>query len=136
MTGEMTEQTMEERANGVNSGGESTGADDLVWIDACLTDDLPAGEMRALESDPPVAVYNVEGEFFSTADTCTHMKSSLNEGYLDGDQVECALHMATFCVRSGKATSLPATLPLRTFDTRVAGNQLQVSVPRAWVSEG
>jgi nitrite reductase/ring-hydroxylating ferredoxin subunit len=108
-------------------------AEELTWLDVCAVDDLPDGEMTALETDPPVAVYNVDGEFFSTANTCTHMKSALTDGYLDGDQVECVLHMATFCVRNGRATSLPATVPLRTFEVRVEEDTLQVRVPAAWV---
>ncbi|MCR1784992.1 non-heme iron oxygenase ferredoxin subunit [Nocardioides carbamazepini] len=89
--------------------------------------------MTAINTEPPVAVYNVDGEFFSTADTCTHMKSSLTEGYLDGDQVECALHMATFCVRDGRATALPATVPLRTFEVKIEDNTLKVRLPASWV---
>lgn len=107
-----------------------------TWVTACARDDLPPEEMMAVETTPSVAVYNVDGDFFATVDTCSHMESSLTEGYLDGDQVECVLHMATFCVRDGRATSLPATKPLRTFDVRVdEEDNVQVKVPAAWVEQ-
>ena len=71
--------------------------------------DLAPGEARRIEGDhPPVAVYNVDGEYFALDDTCTHEKFALTEGWIDGDVVECALHMAKFCIRTGKALCLPA----------------------------
>lgn len=103
----------------------------MQWIDVCDSGDLPDGEMTSVETTPPVAVYSVEGEFFATARTCTHMLSALTDGYLDGDQVECILHMASFCVRDGRALSLPATEPLQTYATRVVDGVVQVSVSAA-----
>lgn len=78
---------------------------------------------------PPVAVYNVDGTFFATADTCSHELSSLGEdGYLDGDQVECAWHFAKFCVRTGQALTLPATKPIATYPVEVDNGEVYVVV--------
>jgi 3-phenylpropionate/trans-cinnamate dioxygenase ferredoxin component len=81
-----------------------------VRIRACTVDELPdPGEARRVEGDhAPVALYNVDGEFFALDDTCTHEKFPLTDGWIDGDVVECALHMAKFCIRTGKALCLPA----------------------------
>ena len=97
-------------------------------IRACSTSEMADGDMRRLETSPPIAIYRVGDEFFATAATCTHMESCLTEGYLDGDVVECALHAATFCVRTGKALSLPATEPLQTFEVAVQGEDVLVRV--------
>jgi nitrite reductase/ring-hydroxylating ferredoxin subunit len=59
-----------------------------------------------------VAVWNVHGTFYATDDTCTHEKYSLADGYMDGFEVECALHWAKFDVRTGAALTLPATRDL------------------------
>ena len=78
-------------------------------IRACRVDELKPGEARRIEGDhPPMAVYNVDGDFYALDDTCTHEKFPLTEGWIDGDVVECALHMAKFCIRTGKALCLPA----------------------------
>jgi 3-phenylpropionate/trans-cinnamate dioxygenase ferredoxin component len=100
----------------------------MAWVRACGVDDIAPGEAMRLDVVPPVAVFNVDGELFATADTCTHAESSLSEGYIDGDQVECVFHFAKFCVRTGKALTLPATQPLATFPVRVADGEVQVEL--------
>lgn len=95
----------------------------------CRVEELPDGEMCRVDCDPPVAVYNVDGEFHATADTCTHMESSLTEdGYLDGDVVECGWHMAKFCVRTGNPLMLPATEALPTYPVEVVDGHVFVDV--------
>ncbi|CAI7978357.1 putative 3-phenylpropionate/cinnamate dioxygenase ferredoxin subunit [Frankia sp. Hr75.2] len=98
----------------------------MGWERACAADDLPPGEVLRLDVDPPIAVYNVDGEFYATADTCSHAESSLAEGYLEGDTIECVWHFARFCVRNGKALSLPATVDLRTYAVRLEDGDVLV----------
>ncbi|MGE0304433.1 MAG: non-heme iron oxygenase ferredoxin subunit [Acidimicrobiia bacterium] len=98
-------------------------------VRACDLSELKPGEIRQAADDPRIAVYNVDGEIFATADLCTHDRSSLSqEGYLDGDQVECGWHMAKFCVRDGAVTAPPATEPLDTYRVCVDGADVYVVV--------
>ena len=100
----------------------------MAWVRACSIDELPPGEAVRVDTDPPVAVFNVDGKFFATSDTCTHEESSLAEGYLVGDRVECVLHFAKFCVRDGKALSPPARGNLQTFVVRTDDDAVFVDV--------
>jgi 3-phenylpropionate/trans-cinnamate dioxygenase ferredoxin subunit len=43
-----------------------------------------------------------------------------------GDQITCALHGARFDLASGTPKALPAVLPVRTFECRVEGDEVQV----------
>jgi nitrite reductase/ring-hydroxylating ferredoxin subunit len=88
-------------------------------IRVCAVADLAPGEAVQVEHDPPIAVFNVDGEFFATADTCTHEQTSLADGYIDGDRVECSWHFAKFCIRTGAALSLPATVALKTYAVEI-----------------
>ena len=91
--------------------------------------DIPPGEMKAFEVDgEPVAIYNVDGEFYATCDTCSHEESSLAEGWLDDDVVTCAAHGAEFNVRSGEVLSLPASEPIATYPVRIEGDEIYVAV--------
>jgi nitrite reductase/ring-hydroxylating ferredoxin subunit len=101
----------------------------MSWVRAGDVKDIEPGEAVVIKTDPPVAVFNVDGEFLATADTCTHAESSLADGYVEGDQVECAWHMAKFCLRTGAALTLPATDPLDTYRTEVRDDQVFVDVP-------
>ncbi|HEV3311077.1 MAG TPA: Rieske 2Fe-2S domain-containing protein, partial [Chloroflexota bacterium] len=59
--------------------------------------DIRAGEARAFELDGKlIAIYNVDGEFFATADTCPHEEYSLAEGFLEDHLIECPKHGSQF----------------------------------------
>src|SRR3546814_19413203 len=47
---------------------------------------IPAGAFPAL------AVYNVDGQIYVTANTCTHGNAQLTAGYQDGATNECPYH--------------------------------------------
>ena len=96
------------------------------WVRACRTDEIAPGGAIAVPSVPPIAVFNIDGEFFATDGMCSHQEYSLIEGYIDGDVVECALHFSRFNVRSGKALTPPACSPLRTYEVHVSGNGVYV----------
>jgi len=86
----------------------------MTWVRACAASDVADGEAVVVERAPlpPIAVFNIDGEFFATDDTCTHDSYSLADGYIDGAVVECPLHMAKFDIRTGKVLSLPANRDL------------------------
>jgi nitrite reductase/ring-hydroxylating ferredoxin subunit len=103
-------------------------------IRACASAELAPGEAVQVDTVPPIAVFNVDGQFYATEDTCTHELSSLADGYVEGDVVECAWHFAKFCVRNGEVRGLPATKPLRTFKVSVVDGVVLVDISGGQVS--
>ena len=95
---------------------------------ACRVDDLAPGKSLSVPGEPAIALYrNDDGEFFATADRCTHEEWSLgDDGDLEGDEIVCPLHMARYDIRSGKALCFPATVDLRTFDVVVRDGDVYV----------
>lgn len=93
---------------------------------ACRLEDLPAGESVRLDTTPPIAVFNADGELYAIDDTCSHQDASLSEGWLEGCQVECPLHAASFDLRTGEPTCLPARRPVRTHAVTVADGMVYV----------
>ena len=100
----------------------------MAWKRVCRTDEIAEGSARQIKGDNPIAVFHVGNEFFATDDTCTHAKFSLAEGYVEGDEVVCALHEARFCLRTGRVLSPPAIVPLRTYPVRVEGGEVFVEL--------
>lgn len=99
-------------------------------VHVCSTADLPPGEARRVDTSPAIAVFNLDGEFYALADLCTHGNASMSEGYLEDDcTVECPVHTARFCLKTGKALTQPATEALATFATEVDGDELYVLMP-------
>ena len=99
----------------------------MAKVRVCKAEDLKPGMALRVETDAePVAVFNVDGEFYAIGDTCSHEESSLSEGYVDEDIVECAKHGAMFHIPTGEVRSLPATKNVRAFGTVVEDGDLYV----------
>jgi nitrite reductase/ring-hydroxylating ferredoxin subunit len=95
----------------------------------CSSDDLKPGEMLLFDEGPePILVCNVGGVFYATQDTCTHDEWPLSEGELEDEIVECSLHWAKFCVRTGKVKAPPACAPLKTFAVKLQGEDVIVDL--------
>jgi p-cumate 2,3-dioxygenase ferredoxin component len=91
--------------------------------------DFPDGEIRlaSMPDGTPLAVYNVDGKIYATADLCTHGEASLSEeGILTGKIVECPWHFGTFDVTTGKPTGMPCTVALKTFAIKIVEESVYV----------
>jgi 3-phenylpropionate/trans-cinnamate dioxygenase ferredoxin subunit len=99
-------------------------------VEVCAVQDLPAGEVRLVEVEPPLTVFNVEGLLYAIDDTCTHAKASLSDGDVDPDEctVECPFHIAQFDLRTGRPRSLPASKPVRTHTVEIRDGIITVLV--------
>ena len=90
---------------------------------------VPPGTAKVYEvRDRFVAVCNVDGSFFAVDDVCTHDEGSLDQGELDGFEIECPRHMARFDVRTGEVKAMPAVVPIDTFGVRVEGDDIELDV--------
>ena len=93
-----------------------------VWEGAIRQAVLPDGHKLAL--------YQLEGEFFATDDTCTHGAASLSEdGCVVGDRVECGWHNGQFEIRTGSACAMPCGEALKTWPLQVVDGQVCVLLP-------
>ena len=85
-------------------------------------EELPPGAMRLVEhGEFRVGIYNCGGELRAIEDRCSHDDGPLCLGNWDPESctVVCPRHGASFDLPSGRALSLPAYLPVRTFPVRV-----------------
>jgi 3-phenylpropionate/trans-cinnamate dioxygenase ferredoxin subunit len=93
-------------------------------------DEIPPGSHRRVTVEGEgVLLANVDGEFHAIADECSHEEARLSQGILLGHHIECPLHGSVFDVKTGAATSLPATTPVAVFETKVEGGQVYVKLP-------
>ena len=98
-------------------------------LDAGPLEELPPGEMKLLDAQPyRVGVYNCGGELVAIEDRCSHDDGPLCLGTWDADRcvAVCPRHGASFDLRSGRALTLPAYLPVRTFPVRVENGRVKV----------
>ena len=100
-------------------------------IRVCGTGDLEPGTHMQVRVPGvgALAVYHVEGKFYVTADSCTHMQASLGEeGSLQGHVIQCTWHDGKFDIRTGAPCALPCTEALRTFPVTIEGSDVFIEV--------
>jgi nitrite reductase/ring-hydroxylating ferredoxin subunit len=91
------------------------------------TKDIPHGEMRAVDlANEVVCIINVDNDFYAMGNVCTHQGGPLNEGMLDGYEVECPWHLAKFDVRTGNVLAPPAEKSIPSYDVKVEGNNILI----------
>jgi nitrite reductase/ring-hydroxylating ferredoxin subunit len=85
------------------------------------TDELPVGEVRRVEFSPDLslAVYHIDSGFYVTEDRCSHGAASLSDGSIDGQLIECPLHLGTFDIVTGNAVDAPCIIPVKTYQTEI-----------------
>ena len=85
--------------------------------------ELPPGRAKLVFlGGEPVAVFNVDGQFYAIGDACTHAGGPLSDGELEGKTVVCPWHGSCFDVTTGEATCGPAEKPVKTYRISMNGD--------------
>ncbi|HEX7119921.1 MAG TPA: non-heme iron oxygenase ferredoxin subunit [Longimicrobiales bacterium] len=99
------------------------------YVKAASLDDLAPGTLLGVEvGGVRICLANVDGEVYAIQDNCTHKDFPLSAGDLDDCRLECAWHGAKFDVKTGRALSLPAIRPVRTYEVKIEDGQILVAV--------
>lgn len=94
-------------------------------------EEIPPGQMKMVEvGEDQILLVNVAGTIYACADVCSHAYASLSEGDLSGSEVQCPLHGAVFDVTTGEVKTPPAEESLRTYEVRIAGNDVLLGPPK------
>ena len=100
-----------------------------VFTRACALSELPEeGAIGVEVNGEPVAVIRAEGEVFALRDVCSHAEVPLSEGEIYDCTVECWLHGSCFDLRTGNPTGPPATEPVPTYQVKIQGDDVYVSL--------
>ena len=99
------------------------------FVKLAETAEVAPGQVKVYEAQGRrIALCNVEGAFYAIDDVCTHDGGSLDQGELEGYQIECPRHGARFDVRSGRVLALPAVMPVRSYPVRVEDGVVKVGL--------
>ena len=105
----------------------------MSLVDVCPVEELPPGSVKIVYAgDVVVGIYNLDGQFYALEDRCSHDDGPLAEGEveLEAEQavVICPRHGSRFDIRTGRALTLPAYLPVDTFPVVVEDGMIKVDV--------
>jgi 3-phenylpropionate/trans-cinnamate dioxygenase ferredoxin component len=93
----------------------------MAWEQVAKLDDIDELGTHLIElGGEPICVVRLTGEQVKAVhDTCSHQEYSLAEGFVDENDIECALHGSMFNLDTGKPDSLPATKPIPVYAAKV-----------------
>ncbi len=98
-----------------------------AFVPVASAADVPPGTARAVTVDGRrIALFNVNGTFYAIDDSCTHEETSLAAGPVYGEIVACPKHGSRFHLPTGRVLSLPAVVPVNTYQVKVEGGQVLV----------
>ena len=102
----------------------------MPWNVVAKEDDVAAGEAIVVEAaGKRLALCNTGEGIYAIDDVCTHDGGPLDQGKLDGKEIECPRHGARFDVTTGRALCLPAVRPVRTYPVRIEGGEVEIDLP-------
>jgi ethylbenzene dioxygenase ferredoxin component len=112
--------------------GESVMADaGESVVRVCSRSDVAPGTVKAFAvAGATLAVYNLDGSFYVTDDECTHAAASLADGMIDGEVIECCMHMGSFHIPTGRVVEPPCETPLRTYQVVLKDDGVFVDLKR------
>jgi nitrite reductase/ring-hydroxylating ferredoxin subunit len=107
------------------------------FVRACSVNEVPPGTVKGVRvENREVAVFNLNGRFYAAQDTCPHEGAPLSSGCLEGENITCSWHGASFDVSSGKTLEPPAgekmgppvDRGLVCYAVRVVGPDLEIEI--------
>jgi len=105
-------------------------------VRVCAKSDVAPDSVKAFPAGAKtLAIYNIGGTYYATDDECTHAAASLADGMLQGDVIECCMHMGSFRVPTGEVVDPPCEVPLRTYQVVIKGDDVFVDLNRTAAGE-
>lgn len=99
------------------------------WTTVASAVEVPDGQLiGASVGGEDILVVKVGGGYRAVSATCTHAGCSLvDDGQLEDGSISCMCHGSIFDLETGEAVGPPAEEPLRVYQVREAGGEIQVS---------
>ena len=97
------------------------------FVKVAESKDIEPSSMKAVDvAGEKVCIINIEGNYYAIGNVCTHVGGPLDEGTLEGYEVECPWHGSKFDVRTGEPTKPPARSPEPTYEVKVEGDNILI----------
>ncbi|MGA8844747.1 MAG: non-heme iron oxygenase ferredoxin subunit [Nitrososphaeraceae archaeon] len=97
------------------------------FVKVAESKDIEPSSMKAVDvAGEKVCIINIEGNYYAIGNVCTHVGGPLDEGTLEGYEVECPWHGSKFDVRTGEPTKPPARQAVATYEVNIEDNNILV----------
>jgi len=101
-----------------------------MWERVCKSDEVAADEPKAVTvKGLEIGIFRIEDRLYAVDNVCSHEYAYLTKGFIEDAVVECPLHQARFCLKTGQCLQGPAMEPVATFEVREEAGDVSVLVP-------
>lgn len=95
------------------------------FVKVAESKDIESSSMIAVDvAGEKVCIINIEGNYYAIGNVCTHVGGPLDEGTLEGYEVECPWHGSKFDVRTGEPTKPPARQAVSKYEVKIQDNNI------------
>jgi 3-phenylpropionate/trans-cinnamate dioxygenase ferredoxin subunit len=99
-------------------------------VDVAAFEDVAPGTMLRVQVEgTDILLVNLEGSIRAMQGICSHEYFELDQGFLTGDSLTCALHLSRFDLDTGEALDPPAELPLAMYPVFIEGDRIVLELP-------
>lgn len=94
----------------------------------CKAGDIPLNgcKRHSRGRHPAMLLFNLDGRYYATDDSCTHGRASLSTGHIEDGQIFCPLHLGSFDITTGQPVEPPCDEPLKTYRLHLRDGGLYV----------
>jgi len=100
----------------------------LAWKKVAEEGSIKSGSGMSFDVDgKKIAIFNQDG-FHALDGLCVHQDGSLSPGKLDGDIVECPLHLWHYNIKTGKLLDYLKDVKLQTYEVQIKDDGIYVDI--------
>ena len=99
------------------------------WTFVCNTSDVDfEDQYRFDHNDRTYCIYHLKDGFYATDGLCTHEDVHLVDGLIDGEEIECPMHLGVFNIKTGRVIMDPPCEDLKTYKIKVEDEKIFIEV--------
>ncbi len=106
-----------------------TQAENSAWTRVAALDGVPTDEGLPVECEgKELVLFRTDDGIACLEDSCPHRGAALSEGKVRDGEIICPWHGWRFVLDSGECSTLPGSMPAKTFTVRVESNEIFVKL--------
>lgn len=100
------------------------------WIEVASADEFANTDRKLVDlgGTLQIALFKLADGYFAISAWCSHQKATMFHGEVVDHELECPLHGARFCLRTGKNLSLPAVRPVPRYELKVEDGKIFLNI--------
>ncbi|MGI6455250.1 MAG: Rieske (2Fe-2S) protein [bacterium] len=100
------------------------------WIRVANALDMESGQATCVTvHNQMIALFNIDGKLYAIDDECPHAGASLAEGSVQGTEVTCPWHHATFDLAEGTCLEGPSPTGVQCYPVKIENGEVFIELP-------